>query len=240
MSHVQIACQVLLALVFCVSAVSKVRGRAAFDGFVTAVRRLAPRWAVGSAPAVRRLSVALVLAEAGTVLLLLVPGWSRAGLAAAALLLAAFSAAVARVLRADERVACRCFGASAVPLRPVHLVRNLVLLAAAVVGLAPALASVPLPEPGAVAASAAAGAFGGLLVVLIDDIVLLFSPLVPRSATPHDRVRRRADRPRRSAVPAEPPAHRRRDPAPEGAHRPHRGTAFLGLRRTSPDHAPGR
>jgi hypothetical protein len=240
MSHVQIACQVLLALVFCVSAVSKVRGRAAFDGFAAAVRRMAPRWAVASPRSVRRLAAALVAAEAATVLLLIVPGLSWAGLAAAALLLSAFSAAVARVLREDERVACRCFGASDVPLRPVHLVRNLVLTAVAAAGLVPALASVPLPEPGAAAASAAVGAFGGLVVVLIDDIVLLFSPSVPRSATPHDRVRDRAVRPRRGAVPAEPPARRRRDPAAAGAHRTHRGRALLRFRPAGPDHAPGR
>jgi hypothetical protein len=62
----------------------------------------------------------------------------------------------------------------ATPLGPAHLVRNFVLLALAVTG---ALSPAGAYDGGAVALAVVSGALVALLVVHLDDLVVLFSPV---------------------------------------------------------------
>ncbi|MCG5221161.1 MauE/DoxX family redox-associated membrane protein, partial [Streptosporangium soli] len=125
MSHVLVASQVLLATVFVVSAFSKLRNRAALRSFAVTLRLLpgAVRF-----PA----AVAAVGMEVVTAATLIV--FPRAGLVAGGMLLIAFSMWIAVSLRSGQREPCQCFGVSATPLGPVHLVRNGLLLLVVAVG----------------------------------------------------------------------------------------------------------
>jgi Methylamine utilisation protein MauE len=105
-----------------------------------------------SLPAARALTRLVPVAEIGVAALLVaVP---PAGAIAALILLTVFTGVVAVELAAGRRFACGCFGGTeSRPAGPVTLLRNVLLLAAAV-------AIVALPrdaEPGAVLAGAGAG-----------------------------------------------------------------------------------
>jgi len=54
-------------------------------------------------------------------------------------LIAGFTVALRRVVRSEQQVACRCFGASTAPVGVAHLVRNGALLA--VIGLTTSVAN---------------------------------------------------------------------------------------------------
>ncbi|NYD48182.1 putative membrane protein YphA (DoxX/SURF4 family) [Actinomadura luteofluorescens] len=165
MELVRIGCACLVGLVFAVSAVSKLRD---FDGFARSVPALVP---VPPGRA-RLLAIATTTLEALVPPLLVAPVTAPFGFGLAAVLLAAFTAAVATSVRRGRRTACRCFGPSSAPLGPRHLVRNGVLLACAVLG---ALAPGGLPPAGGIAVAAAAGLAGAVLIVSLDDIVELFA-----------------------------------------------------------------
>ena len=111
MAYLILACRATLAVVFVASAFSKVRSRKALLEFGDSVRalKLVPR-GLGNATAAM-----VALAEA-----------------AAAVLLAVFTAVIGYALARGTRVTCRCFGASGAEFGRHHLVRNLVLVAAAV------------------------------------------------------------------------------------------------------------
>lgn len=190
MVYTLVACRVLLAAVFAVSAFGKLRSRRAFEEFTSATRRLAPGWVIrplrgsGATTGAHRLAAVVVACEVAIPALLLLPGVDAVGFALAAALLAAFTSAAAAVLRRGDRVACRCFGASNQALRPAHVVRNLLLLAAAGTGLVLALAA-PAAAPTLTGAAAAVGAAGvaALPVLLFDDLLDLFTPTIPRRPT---------------------------------------------------------
>jgi hypothetical protein len=85
----------------------------------------APRWVIAGLPWVELLLGGLLMAQVGG-------RWTSA---AAAVLLAAFTVAVAIRLKAVERKPCGCFGeTSPAPVGADTLVRNIVLTAMAVVG----------------------------------------------------------------------------------------------------------
>ncbi|WP_030275331.1 MauE/DoxX family redox-associated membrane protein [Streptomyces sp. NRRL B-24484] len=174
MYYAAVACRVLLALVFAASAVSKVRGRAAFTAFEDALRgmRLVP------AGRVRRTALLVAAAETALPPLLALPATATAGLLLAVGLLAGLTASVAVTLRRGAVVGCPCFGATAVPLGRRHLVRNLLLTAAALTALA--AAHRPAPDGGAQAAAlllaGGAGALAALVTATLDDLAALFAP----------------------------------------------------------------
>ncbi|NDU77002.1 methylamine utilization protein MauE [Actinomadura sp. DSM 109109] len=165
MELVRIGAACLIGLVFAVSAVSKLRD---FDGFARSVPALVPAWRGRS----RLLAIITTALEALVPPLLVAPVTAPIGFAVAAVLLAAFTAAIAASLRRGRRTACRCFGPSSVPLGPRHLVRNGALLTCAALG---ALAPAGLPPAGGVAVAAAAGLAAAVLIVFLDDIVELFA-----------------------------------------------------------------
>ncbi len=190
MVYALIACRVLLAIVFAVSAFGKLRSRRAFEEFTSAARQLAPGWLIrplqgsGATTGAHRLAAVVVGCEVAIPPLLLAPRTAAVGFALAAALLAAFTAAIVAVLRRGDRVACHCFGATDQALRPAHVVRNLLLLTAAATGLVLALAA-PSAQPALVGAVAAVGTAGilALPVLLFDDLLDLFTPTIPRRPT---------------------------------------------------------
>ena len=163
MEYVRAGCAALFAVVFAVSAVSKLRD---LRGFARSVPDFAPipaRW-------VNAVAVAVVAAEAATVVLVLVPATATVGFALALGLMLAFVAGIAHALSRGRRTSCRCFGASTAPVAPRHIVRNLALAVAAVLGaLAPGTA---LPLAG-LALAALTGVVVAVLVVAMDDIAVI-------------------------------------------------------------------
>ncbi|MET8159661.1 MauE/DoxX family redox-associated membrane protein [Sphaerisporangium sp. NPDC005289] len=165
MEYVRIGCACLVALVFAMSAVSKLRD---LEGF----RRSLPALVPARRELLRPLAMAVVVLEALVPIMIAVPPATSYGLALACALLVAFTVAIARALGRGQTAPCRCFGASAAPLGPRHLVRNGLLITAAVLGgLSPGGAPV---LAGAVIAGAA-GLIAALLIASLDDIADLFA-----------------------------------------------------------------
>jgi hypothetical protein len=164
-------CRLLTGIVFLGSAVSKLRGRTAYEEFTAATRSLAPRL-----PA-RPVAALVVAAEVAVAPLL---GWRptvQAGFITALGLLAAFTVAIVIALRRGRRVPCRCFGASAVPVGPGHLIRNAALIAAASAGavLAGSGAAPGDLGPAGLAAVALAAGAAAVLLSAAGDIAGLFT-----------------------------------------------------------------
>lgn len=116
-------------------------------------------------------AVGLVIAEAVTAVLLLIPATVAVGSAAAVLLFGVLAAGVLHIVRTERKVSCNCFGASSdANLSSVHLTRNLALVAVAFGSLGLSLngATAALPQ-------AAVATFGALIiaavVVRLDDLV---------------------------------------------------------------------
>ncbi|MEU6407360.1 MauE/DoxX family redox-associated membrane protein [Microbispora sp. NPDC046933] len=159
MAYLYAFCRLLTGIVFLMSAVSKLRGRAAYEEFTVATRALArlPARPVAALVVAAEVAVAPLLAWGPTVL---------AGFCIALGLLVAFTVAIVVALRRGRRVPCRCFGASAVPVGPGHLARNAVLVVAAGAGAVQAgTGAVPagLGPAGLAAVALAAGAAAVLL-----------------------------------------------------------------------------
>jgi methylamine utilization protein MauE len=127
----EIALRTVLAVVFAVAFVSKVRSRAAFGRFARTLDGF------GLLRGRRRTAAALVVpaAEAALLVLLGLPGTALAGFAAALTVLAVFTGAVGWELAAGRTVRCRCFGGGAERIGATQIVRNLVLLGCAAAGV---------------------------------------------------------------------------------------------------------
>ncbi|MEV6928530.1 MauE/DoxX family redox-associated membrane protein [Dactylosporangium sp. NPDC051485] len=167
MSYVETACRCVLGIVFAVSALSKVRGRAAWSRFTASVAALAP----APRTATRPLAAAVVAAEGAIVLALAAGPVAPVGFAMAIGLLAAFTAAIVRAYRRERRVPCACFG-SGRPVGPRHVVRNGILAAVGLAGLVTAGGG-PIRPAGA-GIALAAGLLCGLLLITFDDVADLF------------------------------------------------------------------
>lgn len=165
MSYLLVAARVLLGAVFAVSAASKAR-----PADHRAFRRTVRDWTGGRVPAAPAAAALVALEAAVPVLLAVRPA---AGLALAAALLAVFTAAIIVQLRRGSPAGCRCFGSTGAPVSSLHVVRNAVLLAVAVAGLA---ASGSSRWDGSIAAVGGLALLLGVLVVRMDDLVALFGP----------------------------------------------------------------
>jgi uncharacterized membrane protein YphA (DoxX/SURF4 family) len=171
--YLELSARCLIGAVFLVASVSKVAGRNAFGSFLASLRDMRPL-----PPGLVPLLARLVIAVEFTVWVLLAipsPLAAEAGFVLAALSLAGFTAAIAIGIRRGDQVPCRCFGTSATPLRTRHLVRNVLLVAVAVLGALATSTSEPVDPAGAVAAVAGGLMLGGL-VTAVDDIFELFRP----------------------------------------------------------------
>ncbi|MGK5733615.1 MauE/DoxX family redox-associated membrane protein [Streptomyces sp. URMC 124] len=174
MGYLGIAIHCLIGVVFLVSSLGKSAGRRAFDRFVISVEdmRIVP------SRRARSVARAVVVAECAVCVCLAVPvvAATVAGLVVATGLLAVFTTAIAVSVRRGVRTPCRCFGASAGPLGPRHIVRNVALAAAAVTGAA-AVAAPGATTPGGAAVAVLGGLLVGGLVAALDDILDLFRPV---------------------------------------------------------------
>lgn len=171
--YAHLAAWLLTAGVLAVSAVAKLRSRAAFAAFADSVGRVRLLPARLARPA----AATVAAAETTAVALLVVPPLARAGLVLAAVLLAMFTLVVAAAMARGVEAPCRCFGASERPYGPAHLARNVLLLALVAFAL---LSSPPATyDPAGVAVSAFAALAGTLVVVFLVDFVALFTPGPP-------------------------------------------------------------
>lgn len=164
-------CRFLIGVVFLVSALSKLRGRSQFNGFLRSLQRMkvVPR------PLEKPSAIAVVITEVAIVLLMAFPAKAAGivGFTVALGLLAAFTIAIVSVVARGIDTTCRCFGKSDTPLGPQHVARNLLLMAAAGAGLAGEITG-GAAEPGLLVVAAIAGLVFGGLVTMFDDIVSLF------------------------------------------------------------------
>jgi hypothetical protein len=163
-----VGCCWLVAVVFAISAVGKLRTAGARSAF----RRSVTGMAVLPARAVRPVAAAVPIAEATTVVLLLVPRTAALGCVLALGLLAAFSIGIVVVLRRGTRAGCLCFGTTERPYRRRHLVRNGLLTAAALTGAV--LSGHPTTLPAALI-TIAGGTLAALVLVVFDELLDLFS-----------------------------------------------------------------
>ncbi|MFJ7496361.1 MauE/DoxX family redox-associated membrane protein [Streptomyces sp. NPDC097727] len=163
----------LIGAVFLISFLGKISGPGKFDAFIESVHgmRIVP------SRAARPVARVVLAAEGSVCLLLAAPAavGTLAGFTLSAGLLMSFAVAIALSVRRGVRAPCRCFGASAAPLRLWHAVRNLLLTAGAAGGAVAATGSGQVHVGGAVLA-----VFGGLLlgglVTVLDDLFDLFRP----------------------------------------------------------------
>ncbi|KAB2345500.1 MauE/DoxX family redox-associated membrane protein [Actinomadura rudentiformis] len=177
MEYVAFGARGLICLIFVVSAFGKVRDRAAFTEFTRTTRILlgaALRRREVSRPAATWTGRVVVAAEIAAALLVLFPVTAAAGLGVAAVLLGAFSVAMVAALRGGVSTSCRCFGASTAPIGRRHVVRNVLLICAAVAGLVAASAAGSPPLAGMVI-TAVAVAVVALLMIRLDDLYELFA-----------------------------------------------------------------
>jgi hypothetical protein len=173
MAYTALACQFAMGLAFAVSGISKVAGPKAFAEFTASVGTL------GRVPPRLRapLAAVVVVLELAVPVALATPAAGAAFMLAAGLLVA-FSAAVWSAIRRRSTTPCRCFGPTSTPLGPLHLVRNGLLLAVAVVGAALLLAGPGGPaEPGGLVVAGAAGVVLAVVLIRVDDLLSLFTPL---------------------------------------------------------------
>jgi hypothetical protein len=172
MTYVVLASQLAVAGVLLLSLLSKVRSRRAYEEFAASLAGLGalPR---GWVPAA---AVGTVVAEAcATLLLVLSMSTAPVGFGLAGGLLSIFGAAMVVAMRRGSRVPCRCFGASITPIGPAHIIRNLLLLGACVIGFVGSARDVaPMHDMVGVTISLAAAAVAVLLVRRLDDVVALF------------------------------------------------------------------
>ncbi|NUT53325.1 MAG: hypothetical protein HOV94_39475 [Saccharothrix sp.] len=175
MQYLAIGLRCLIGVVFLVSSVSKVAGRGSFSAFVSSVGdlRLLPQ------ALVKPVASLVLAAELAVCVLLAVPPVFAAasGLLVAGLLSVIFAIAIAVSTRRGVSAACRCFGASTVPLGPLHVVRNLALAVVAAVGAAITWTASGPVEPAGVLVSALAGLLPGAVITVLDDVVGLFQPV---------------------------------------------------------------
>ncbi|MEU7991258.1 MauE/DoxX family redox-associated membrane protein [Streptosporangium canum] len=167
MEYVDLICRFTTGLVFLAAFVGKLAGWA---GFRASVPDLAP----GLPPA--PVAVAVVVAEAGVVVLLAVPMSVSAGYALGAGLLAAFAVAVWLALRRGTSGTCRCFGVTATPLGFAQVVRNTLAAAVAVLGWAVHAGGAAPDLAGVVLSLAAAAALASVLV-FFDDLADVLKPM---------------------------------------------------------------
>lgn len=177
MDYVILGCRLLLVGIFLTSLAGKVRSRQAFREFLTATATLLD---VAPEPA-RRLGMLAMAAEAAIVVLVIVPATVPFGFALSAVTLGGFAYALVRALKRGNAAPCHCFGASAAPVRKLHVVRNVVLIVLALMALVATFGGMShaVEIPGVVI-TALAALVCVMLVVRLDDLAELFGPTAAR------------------------------------------------------------
>lgn len=173
MEYGEIAVRALLAAVFAVAVYGKVRRRADRAEFVASLR------AFDLVPVafVRPVATVVAVLEAATVGLLAVPSTVLAGYTTGAVLLAGFGGAMVLSIRRGGAPVCRCFGGRGTRVGAVHVWRNAGLVVLALLGAGAHLALDAAAEPAGTALSVFTGLLVATLVVRVDDLVALFTPV---------------------------------------------------------------
>ncbi|WP_214403254.1 MauE/DoxX family redox-associated membrane protein [Pseudonocardia lacus] len=166
-----------LLVAFGMSAAAKLADPGAFRRSLPATLGIPPLRATRLAPVV-------VAAELAVLPPLVVGLWwapaALVGFALAGALLVAFTAALASMIRRGVTEPCHCFGAQDSPPGRLDLVRNGLLLAFAATGFL--VAGPAFAAPGIeVAGGALLGVAAALLVVRLDDLRWMLSPVLPGS-----------------------------------------------------------
>ncbi len=177
--------------VYCTSAVAKLRSRAAYLSFVMGLAEtklirlgLLPATAAalvsGEALAAVITATAVVITASGVAGASTVTGLAL-GLAIA--LTGVLTAGIAVILSRGTQARCACFGSVSEQLlgRP-HLARNAALLGALTAALICNLEGTGRGSAGGIVLAALVGGVIGLLLIRLDDIVELFTPITSRSA----------------------------------------------------------
>ncbi|MFC5185949.1 MauE/DoxX family redox-associated membrane protein [Actinomadura harenae] len=176
MLYASLACRLTLALVMTLAAVGKLRSPGVFAASLKGFEFI-PAWSR------RPLAWLVPAAELLITLLLAVPATVTAGFVAAALFCVGLTAVPTIVVARGTTVKCACFGSSEVPMSGWHIARNVILLAAAVLGAVVAFTvgdGVPGEVPGIILAVVTAGLLTAL-TVFVDDIAALFQTPTPAS-----------------------------------------------------------
>lgn len=165
-SYLDIFCRTLLGIVLVAAGIGKARDHQG----VAAVQEILRAFGMHRAGPAGLVAVSLPALEVGAAVLLVPAPTAALGYLLAAGLLAAFTAAIAVLLRDRRRVACRCFGDGDSPSGGRHLARNGLLLTSAAVGLAAHTAAPPATRPATLAAAAVA-AVVAVAVVRMDNLI---------------------------------------------------------------------
>lgn len=172
MAYLILGCRLVVAGIFLVSLISKIRNRAQYREFVVATAALTGT----RAPVTGRLAGLTVAAEGAVVLLTALPVTATAGLLLAVAVLGAFTYALVRVVRRNRVVTCRCFGSSAAPVGWPQVLRNVVLILVAVTGLVAGLDGWSPVDVGGAAVTAFGAVACVLLLARLDELIELFRP----------------------------------------------------------------
>ena len=169
MSGVEAAAAIAIAAVLAVAAVAKWRDRSGTVSSFAQLHLPAPRAMAWLVPAAEVAVAALVLAVPA------VAGW------AAVALLAAFTAVLGRAVSSGLDVPCACFGAARQEaVSHVELVRNVLLIALAVVATgASSVTDVDLPGAFVVAGAITLGRVGLGLLHMHRDVGSVFRTTLP-------------------------------------------------------------
>ncbi|AOS62359.1 MauE/DoxX family redox-associated membrane protein [Actinoalloteichus hymeniacidonis] len=165
-SYVLLADRFLIAVVFGVAFIGKIAGATAFRQFAATVRQLTrfPE------PVVTGIAAFIVLGEAATVALLVLPGTTGWGFTLAIGLLVLFIGVVARAIQAGVLVECRCFGRGSV-MTSAMILRNLLIIAVAVIGLVLSPGE-PIGDLGYAAVAALVGLAGAAFFIRYYDALV--------------------------------------------------------------------
>ncbi|EFL19459.1 MauE/DoxX family redox-associated membrane protein [Streptomyces sp. C] len=173
MTYFLIFAEVFFFAVFAMAAIMKIRRFSAFEHHVKATL---PR-AISGAPLLAGSVISVEVAVASS--MLLPPPFLAYGFTLAAVVCAAFTAYVVRLVRRNGGESCGCMGESDVSASPLHVGRNCALLllavaAAAGVWSAPGHGDVP-PEAAEQLMVAVPALAAAAVVTLFDDLVSLFT-----------------------------------------------------------------
>ncbi|WP_165845578.1 MauE/DoxX family redox-associated membrane protein [Streptacidiphilus pinicola] len=167
MFYLVLACRCILVSVFVLSAAGKTRRPGQFVSAVGTFRLL-------PAALVRPAAYVFLAAEIVAAGLLCVPATLSIGFLLSAALLLAFTGAIAQAVVRGLNIPCPCFGVSVAPVGLRHIVRDVFLVFAAVVGILG-------PQHGTLAAGGIAVSLGAAAVVVLlvrftDELAELFDP----------------------------------------------------------------
>jgi hypothetical protein len=170
MGYIDLAMRAAIGIVFAVACTSKLRSRIAFERFTRSLEVLK----LPSAAKPRLIAPVVVAAEVATVVSLAAPVAVAIGFTLALTLLLAFAFSIVRAVTGGVQVPCQCFGSDGATLAGRHVLRNVLLVVLAAIGLAAQLsgtASGASVAGGLVAALA--GAALGYMFIRWDDIAYL-------------------------------------------------------------------